>query len=1363
MRYMFRHIFDCVRLGCSSKRYNSALANLGEEIAECTAKIALSRALFTALLAIKFEPPNFKELPMRYLRVVALISVVSLASVLTFGQTATTSLHGTVSDAKGAVLQGAIMTITNPATGYSRSTKTDGQGSYQFLQVVPGTYTITANAPGFGILKQEGVELVVSVPATLNLTMQVQGTSVTVEVTGEATQVNTTDASIGNAFGTKQILELPFEGRNPVEILSLQPGVTYTGNLDANNTDRNVDSRAGAVNGSRSDQANITLDGVDNNDQNNGFAFKGALRATLDSLEEFRVTTANSNADSGRSSGAQINMVTKSGTNNWHGSAYEYNRSNVGQANDWFNKSAQIGNGLPNKPGHLTRNTYGAALGGPIKKDRLFFFVNWEAQRTRESQQVTRVVPSDNLRNGIVSYICASGASQGQPADPNCTATNPNVPITSTSGGLLVTMPASTLAQTDPNCTSSGTCPLGPGANPAIEQIMTLYPHANCPLCSNASVTSDGYNFQGFTFAGANPQNLNTYIAKIDYKITQNGNHTLFVRGNLQNDRTSDPPQFPGLIPTLTDVIPSKGLAAGYTAVLSSTLINNFRYGFIRQALTEVGAGSQDYVDLRGLDTTRGDENHSFVADVPVHNFIDDLSWTKGSHTIEVGANFRMIGDIRNSTLSSFSRGQTNASWLNVSKIANTGNSLDPGAFSGLGLPKVDKGFQTSYDYPVSALVGLITEVDKRYNFDTHGNTFADGVPNKRHFVGHEFETYIQDAWRVKSNLTLTYGLRWTLLQPPYEKNGVQVAPTISLDNWFKQRALTQALGQPFNQLINFDLSGQANGKKPYWGYDYANFAPRLAIAWSPNLGGPGKTSIRAGVGMYYDHFGEGVVNTFDRRGSFGLSTLLTNTGGIQTVDGAPRMTPNGLYTLPPSLITPCGAQCGKFPVQFPATNFATQWGLDDKLRTPYSYLFNVSFERELPKNFVISLSYIGRQSRRLLQEEDLAQPRDVYDPQSQMDYYKAVRLLDNAVIAGTQENQLAPIPYWENIFGATSSAANGGISSGCASGIPASPTATQNLYDLMSCGYVHNETTFQQIFDGVAGNPCIPGCPTLGGVTGPTQYLAPQFSSLYAWRSIGNASYNAGQFLLRRHMTRGVQFDFNYTWSKSIDYGSDTEQIGNGIFLGGPPAGDQIFNAWNPKLNRAISTFDTTHQINANWVAELPFGKGRPYASGAGRLADALIGGWDLTGLWRWTSGFPISISNGSAWSTNWELAGYATQIGPDPKAKLTMINGTPNLFADPQTALQSYRQDFPGEVGVRNSIRGQGYFGVDMGLDKTFKITESHQIRFSWEAFNIFNSVRFDPLTASTAIDFSTGFGAYSKSLTVPRVMQFSLRYSF
>ncbi len=1291
-----------------------------------------------------------------------LVGMFLLAGSLVWAQTGTTSVRGTISDAKGAVLPGATVTISDPQNGFSRSVKTDGQGDYQFLQLPPSTYSISVSGTGFAVVKQDGVTLLVAVPSTLNFTLEVQGQAVSVDVSAENTRVNTTDASMGNAFETKQIVELPFEGRNPVEILSLQPGVTYTSPTSGTAINNMFDTRSGAVNGGRSDQTNVTLDGVDNNDQNNGFAFQGALRSTLDSVEEFRVTTSNSNADAGRSSGAQVSLITKSGTNSWHGSAYEANRSNIGEANDWFQENAQVSSGLANTPPFLRRNTFGASLGGPVKKDKVFFFVNWEKQIQHESTQTTRVVPSANLRSGIVSYLCDVGT-------PNCAVgTNGNVTITPGPGGdtttfLLATITPSTLAALDPNCSANGTCPLGPGANSAAEAILNTYPASN----TNAAVGADGYNYQGFTFAGATPKTLNTYIAKLDFNLTQNGNHRVFLRGIMNGDVAGSAPQFPGLPANLNQVTVAKSLAVGYTAVLSPTLINNFRYGLVRQAVDQVGAGNVSYVILRGLDNPAGQSNDSFSAVVPVHNFVDDISWTHGKHTLQIGANFRLIGDIRNSTLSSFSDAVTNASWLDVSGMANKGLSLDPGApqFAALGLPAVDLGFNNSYDYPVAALTGIITEVDKRYNFTTKGQTLPDGAPNLRHFVSHEFEAYAQDAFRIKPNLTVTYGLRWTLLQPPYEKNGVEVDPTFSLNNWFNQRAVTMGAGQAFDDPISFGLAGNANGKPSYWGYDYKDFAPRLAIAYSPGFengwlgslfGGPGKTSIRMGAGMYYDHFGEGIVNTFDQDGSFGLSTLLTNTGGVQDVDTTPRMGPtNSLYTLPPSLITPSPG--ASFPVQFPLTNFAVQWGLDDKLKTPYSYGFDFSVERELRHGFTIETAYVGRIGHRLMQQEDLAQPRDIVDPASHTDYYSATRLLDNAVLAGTPESQVAPIPYWENLFGATSAGAGG--AAGCAGGAPASPTATQNMYDLMSCGFVHNETTFQQIIDGVGGTPCFPGCITLGGVTQTTpQYFASQFASLYAWRSIGNSAYNAGQLLLRHAMSHGVQFDLNYTFSKSIDMGSDAERIGN---LGGP--GDQIYDAWNARLQRALSTFDTTHQINSNWVLELPFGRGRAFGAGAGHVTDAILGGWDVTGVLRWTSGLPFSVGNGAAWATNWDLSAFATQIGPNPSTGTSVQDGVPNVFKNSQTALNSYRQDFPGEVGGRNTLRGPGYFNTDLGLHKAFKITEGQQLQLRWDVFNAFNNVRFDALTANTGVDQSSSFGVFSKTLTIYRRMEFEARYTF
>jgi hypothetical protein len=1325
---------------------------------------------------------------MRSAKALAFLFLYVSFATLVGAQTGTSSLRGVVSDPKGAVLPDATVTITDPQNGFSRTAKTDGRGEYQFVQVPPSTYALTVNGKGFAPLKQDKVQLLVGVPTTLNFTLQVQGQAVTVEVTGQGAQVNTTDATMGNAFNSNQIEELPFEGRNPVEMLSLQAGVTYTNPSSGTAVNNMSDTRSGAVNGGRSDQANITLDGIDNNDQENGFAFQGAVRSTLDSVEEFRVTTTNSNADAGRSSGAQVQLVTKSGTNAWHGSAYELNRSNIGEANDWFNENEQDISGQKNIPPFLRRNTFGASLGGPIKKDRLFFFANWERQVQHESTETTRIVPSMNLRNGIASYWCINN---GLGADPNCVAGNtgtaganitignaPGVPSTD----LLVTMQAGTLSLLDPNCTAAGTCPQGPGPNPATEAILQGYPEPNAQFATDSlsGLSADGYNYQGYGFPAPTPLTYNTYIAKLDYNITQNGNHRLFVRGIMNGDRVAyQAPEFPGMPPNINQVTVAKSLAVGYTAVLTNNLINNFHYGLTRQAVDQVGAGNTDYVNLRGLDFTGGQSNNSYDVAVPVHNFVEDLTWIRGKHTLGFGANLRLLGNIKASYLSSFSDAVTNASWLNVSGIANKGTSLDPGApqFAGYSLPAVDSGFNNSWDYPVMALAGIISEVDQRYNFTTSGTTLPNGAANDRHFVNREFETYVQDAWRARPNLTITYGLRWTLLQPPYEKNGVEVAPTISLNSWFKQRAATMYAGEAFNDPITFALAGNANGKPSYWGYDYKDFAPRFAIAYSPDFGsgfwqslfgGPGKTSIRLGAGMYYDHFGQGVVNTFDQNGSFGLSTLLTNVGGVQTVDDAPRMPalPNngGLYYLPPSLVTPSPG--ASFPVTYPLTNFAVQWGLDDKLKTPYSYAFNLSFERELGHNFTIETAYVGRIGRRLLQQEDLAQPRDIVDPVSHMDYYSATRQLDNAFLANTAEGSVAPIPYWENLFGATS-AGPGGIASGviaqtCANqfgAIPASPTATQNMYDLMSCGFVHNETTFQQIIDGVGGNPCFPGCITLGGVTAATpQYYSSQYASLYAWRSIGTSYYDAGQLILRHTMSHGVQFDVNYTYAHSIDMGSDAERIGD---LGG--LGDQIYNAWDPSLQRASSTFDTRHQLNSNWVVEVPYGKGRPFGSGSGRIANTVLGGWDLTGVLRWTSGFPVSVGNGAAWATNWDLSGYATQIGPTPATGVTIVNGAPNMFKNYTTAVNSYRQDFPGEVGNRNDLRGPGYFDTDLGLHKVFKITEQQQLQFRWDVYNAFNTVRFDVQSANISPDVASAFGFLSRTLTLYRRMEFGVRYSF
>ena len=307
--------------------------------------------------------------------------VLLSASTLSWGQ-ATTSVRGSVSDPSGSAIGGATVLLSNPESQTVRTATTGAQGEYQFLFVPPGTYTLTVTAQGFARNEQTGLQLLVNTPATVNAQLKLGQVNESVTVSSEAAALDLVDASIGNSFSETQVKQVPLEGRNVPDLLSLQAGVAYTGNRT--DLDKDQDTRNGAVNGARSDQSNITLDGVDVNDQANGYAFTAVLPVTLDSVQEFRVTTTNYGADQGEGSGAQVTLVTKSGTNQLHGSLYEYLRNTATSANDYLVKTAELLDGQPNKPLKLDRNIFGVSVGGPIQKNRLFFFANYEGTRQRE-------------------------------------------------------------------------------------------------------------------------------------------------------------------------------------------------------------------------------------------------------------------------------------------------------------------------------------------------------------------------------------------------------------------------------------------------------------------------------------------------------------------------------------------------------------------------------------------------------------------------------------------------------------------------------------------------------------------------------------------------------------------------------------------------------------------------------------------------------------------------------------------------------------------------------------------------------------------------------------------------------------------
>jgi hypothetical protein len=1231
---------------------------------------------------------------------------ILLATAL-FGQT--TSLTGTVSDPSGAVVPSATIAIVNSQTGAERQTTSDNQGRYTMQQLTPGTYKLTAKAPGFADVVINNVELLVNQPATLPILFEKVGTtSTTVTVEATATQVNTTDASLGNAINTQAIIEMPMYARNVAGLLAFQPGVTSFGSFGA----QNLDLRSGSVNGGKSDQSNITLDGADVADQNTRTAFTSVLRVTLDSVEEFRTVTTNGDAATGRGSGADIQLVTKSGTNEFHGSLYEYRRGTETAANSFFSNRS----GVARAP--LLINVFGGSGGGAVKKNKLFYFLNYEGRRDASAASATRTVPTESLKQGIIQYHNTSGQ--------------------------LVQVGPDQIKAIDP---------AGIGINPAaLKDLSSLFP------VGNNTAVGDQLNTTGYTFNAPGHSVQNTYIAKFDYHLADN--HSLFIRGNLQNDSadngSSNAPQFPGRPSNGVSLANSKGLAAGWTGVLTPKLVSTFRYGFTRAGNQSTGVLTSNYEWFRGFTTPYGISTGTSRI-VPVHTIGEDMSWNVGAHDIRFGGIVRLVSNSSLSYGHSFSNASSNPSWLKGS-----GLDLSPASLA------LSKGDTTSFQYAMGALLGIEPQGTANYNYLVDGTLIAPGLPVSRDFVNHEGELYIQDTWKATRNLTITAGLRLSLDPPVYEANGQQASTNIPLNDWLSQREIlaNQGQSQMGAGLITFVPLNQGRPIYPF----HKNWAPRLGLAYSPKadsglskffFGGPGKTSIRAGAGMYYDIIGQPLAQTFSAT-AFGVSSTLTSPPNVLTTAQAPRYT--GFFTVPAAVVPPPGP--GGLPRTYPtsgAGRFAITNSIDDHLKAPYTMNLDFSIGRDVGHGFFIQGAYVARLSRHSLVNQDLAMPTNLKDPKSGQTYFQAMTQLATLIdIQHVSIANLPKIPFFENFW---SKAAGNGLTATQVwandyinNSNPGDFTNTLNNAD-NSDNCNNNATTFFK--DGSVDSI---RCSDLG----PFAIFNPQFSALSAYSSIGKGNYHAMQWTVRKRFSSGLQFDVNYTWSKSIDLGSSIESSGSFSNL--------ILNTWNASQMRGVSSYDTTHAVNAYGVYQLPIGRGRKFGSGMNKILDAIVGGWQISGTYRQTSGLPFGINNGQRWPTNWENDTMATPNGiPIPTVTSThnsnIAGGGPNLWQDPKTAFNSFQETMAGQSGNRNALRGNGFFDIDTGLYKTFTMpySEHHKLTFRWESYNVTNSIRFDP-TCDSATGYGiacasilslSSFGKLNTQLGTPRQMQFAMRY--
>lgn len=1236
---------------------------------------------------------------------VFLITITAAFSA--FGQAGTSTVRGTVTDPQGNVVGGATVTLVGLATNTSRSTTTSDNGTYGFELVPPGDYRIEVEAKGFKKGVMTDIHALVAKPTGVDVQLEVGSVSESVTVSAGSGEllVNRDDATLGNNFVSQQIAQLPLESRNVLGLLTLQPGVTPSG----------------YVTGARSDQSNITLDGVDINEAQTNSINSPVLRLNAEAIEEFRVTTANANSSAGRSSGAQISLITKSGSNDFHGSLFWSHRNTVTTANDFFNNRTGL------KRPTLLRNVFGGSVGGPIIKDRAFFFYSYEGRR--DASQIpapVRTVPLANLGQGVLRYR-----------------------ISATQVGSLTT------AQLNQIFPSVG---INPTAVSALSAAAARYP-------ANDFSVGDGINTAGYRFNAPLPVKNESHSLRLDFKL--NSNHSIMARGNYIQDIVGGVPFFPDT-PAPDFWSHPKGLVIGHDWVIGSSKVNNFRYGITRQAFSQQGDSSENAISFRFVFQPLG-FTRTISRTTPVHNFTDDFSWNKGNHAMQFGTNIRLVRNSRVSQGNAFDNAVTNPSfYFGAGTLQSNAirNYLAANALPGIGSGTSD------VQNAITALIGRFSQYTANFTFDRDGSLLASGAPSARRFATEEYDVYAQDSWRVRPNLTLTLGLRYGLSRPVYETNGFETQPNIPLSTYFQSRLDAAAAGRAYNDLITISASGPANGGPPMYNWDRNNFQPRIAVAWSPSgrsgwkhflFGNDGDSSIRGGFAITNDYFGSQLAATFDQVNALGFTsgtTVAANTFNT-TNRPAPLFTGYGQAVRPLPGITVPGNLV--FPRQQPPDEAARiETSLDSQLVSPINYTWNVSFERKLPKGIIVQAAYIGRAARNLLATRDIMALNNIVDPTSKMDWYTAATQLELLRAQNVPATSVAQIPYFANLFPGNLASVLNSYYGGAF--IPAGLNQTQAIYYVAQNFYGNDWTSTQLDLDDFS-------------VLGPNLFYQPQYAALSAFGTIAKSNYHAGTLSIRQRLSTKLTLDFNYTLSHSIDDAS-------GLQTSGGYGAAFILNPIRQQQSYANSDFDIRHVINANAIYQLPFGKGQKWGNSAPGFVRQIFGGWQVSGIFRWNTGLPISTPFDDArWATNWNVQSNTTRLRsfetcPDRGGVLA-----PNLFACDRTNIyRSFRGAQPGETGERNTLRLPGYWVIDTGLSKSFDMpwSERHKFQIRWETFNLTNTQHMGGIAGGRS-----GYGLALDTFRVrasgsqpsppsswanfvsiqgnPRVMQFLLRYEF
>jgi hypothetical protein len=1253
----------------------------------------------------------------------AVLSLLTILSVPAFSQSTSGRILGRVADPTGAVLAGAKITLVNEATAASRSTQSNDSGDYNFVEVVPGSYRVDFELSGFKKNVQTNVIVNVNQVVTLNSILQVGASQEVVEVTSEAPQVDTTSTQLGAVINNRSVNELPLNTRDTYQFLQLQPGVqAQLGNGNGSLFYGSQDTGSVSVNGGRTRANNFSVNGGDANDQ---FVNLPTVQPSPDSVEEFRVITNTFDAEYGRNSGSVVNVITKSGTNNFHGDLFEYFRNTVLDAQGYFNTV---------KP-QWNQNQFGGTIGGPIKKDSSFFFVSYEGRRIRQGAPGEVLnVPTTAQRGGDFSGV--GGFSGGGTLTNAFVASALNGRSnggTSCPGAIAQlggTTPAAGVAWS--SIFPTGVIPTACQDPVAVNLMQQFVPTANVGTGLNQSVPVGTDNGDQFTVRFdqklTSHQNLSVYYYFNDIRQLQPYNEfeaagaTVPGFGNFNDNRFQQ-------------------WNISHTWTITNALVNDFRFTYMRQgqqgflkpqtnnlvtdsctgtASAFCFTGTSDSAPINallansGIPAGKGGITPGLPANltgVPYVNisggaafgnnfegflpqtgnsfqWSDNLTWVKGSHTFKFGA------DIRRARFDQYYYFDVNGEF--------TFNNSGPNAI-----------FPGDGDNYAEFLLGLT-------------DTYTQGSGQREDIRATAVYPFVQDSWKIKPNLTLNYGLRWELNTPltditgtvetfrPGQNSTVYPCALSPLSQAYfgVNTSSCNAVGVTPTGLV---VPGDKGVPPAMTSTYYKAFAPRIGIAYSPNAGGGflrklfgnnGDTSIRAGWGLFYNPMEELVLAQFGAEPPFGGSSSLFNTffntPFVYQAGGAPAPNPfNGI-------LTPTPGQ----PVDYSLFRPLLLYGeFEPHLRTQYTSQYNLTIQRQLTRDMMLQVGYVGSEGHRLLASHDI----NPSSPQTCLDMYNLYNLNPANVTSYGTPTQCGP--FLEDTQWSVT------VPNGFQFHMPSGQVVKGTGQTLQFVGLRPYSSPSCNPFTGA-------GCPADG---------VPVFSDIFAEDTIANSAYNAFEAMLEKRFSHGLQFQASYTLSKSMDDGSTFEET---------------LNPFNYASSRALSLFNSHQRFVVSYDWQLPI----PEHTGA---AGRLLNDWAISGITQFQSGFPIRLDT----ENDNELIASIFFLGTEapqqvaPFQKLNpKTNGSfwfnPNDFQDP--TLGHFN------IGTQRSICcGPGLIDWDFAVHKKIAVTEDKYFQFRAEIFNIFNHTNFYNPDGHFS-DGPTLFGKITQAQD-PRLVQFALKFYF